>query len=233
MSESHSVARRARWRVLFVAAAALAIAALLWRFTPLAAYASTDRLMEWIGHFRQSPWLGVALIGAYVFGGLLAFPLLLLITVTALIYEPLIAFPLALTGSVVNAVVLYGIGSKFIRGTVREAFGPTLKKVDAALEGRSVIAIAVIRMTPVAPFTFVNLALGSIGVPLKDYVLGTILGLVPGLFVLTVFGDRLRTVWQHPTVTNISLIVGVVIAWIALSLLLQRVVSRWQKRKQV
>lgn len=88
------------------------------------------------------------------------------------------------------------------------------------------IAVAVIRTVPVAPFTVVNIAAGCIGIPLKDYLLGTALGLAPGLIAITAFGQQLRITLDQPTVPRVAALLGIITGWIGLSLLLQRVVAR-------
>jgi uncharacterized membrane protein YdjX (TVP38/TMEM64 family) len=63
-------------------------------------------------------------------------------------------------------------------------------------------------------------------VRLRDYVLGTALGVLPGTVALTAFGHQLRAIVERPTLTNVGVLVGIVLAWIALSLALQRWVGR-------
>jgi len=69
-------------------------------------------------------------------------------------------------------------------------------------------------------------AAGSLGVRFGDFVLGTLLGMAPGLIAITAFGQQLRSVLDHPTPLRVAAAVGIVAAWIALSLLLQRLVGR-------
>jgi uncharacterized membrane protein YdjX (TVP38/TMEM64 family) len=73
-------------------------------------------------------------------------------------------------------------------------------------------------------------AAGSLAVPFSQYVLGTALGLAPGILVLTIFGSQVRSVWEDPTLLNVLAVVGVLAAWIAVSFGLQRLVSRRRHR---
>ena len=81
-------------------------------------------------------------------------------------------------------------------------------------------------MLPIAPFAVVNLAAGSIGVRFQDFMLGTALGLAPGIVVLSMFGQQVRALWRQPTVNGVLVAAGIVSAWLALSFLVQRLVSR-------
>jgi uncharacterized membrane protein YdjX (TVP38/TMEM64 family) len=219
-------AANARWLVIALAVALVAAAALVWRYTPLQDIASPSRLAQWIGTFKDAPGSPVAVVGLYVLGGLLAFPLMLLVAATAVVFEPWIALGVSLVGALASAAVVYGIGAKFARGLAHHAFGPALKRTSAALEARGILAVAAIRTVPIAPFTVVNLAAGSIGLRFTGYMIGTALGLAPGIIVLTAFGSQLRSVWQDPTAGKLTVVAAIALLWIALSVVLQRVTAR-------
>jgi uncharacterized membrane protein YdjX (TVP38/TMEM64 family) len=99
------------------------------------------------------------------------------------------------------------------------------------LQDRGVIAVAVIRNVPLAPFTFVNIAMGAVGVKLRDYLIGTALGIAPGVIAFSVFGHQLRAILSQPTFANIALLVVAVLGWAALSVLLQALISRRNAQK--
>jgi uncharacterized membrane protein YdjX (TVP38/TMEM64 family) len=61
-------------------------------------------------------------------------------------------------------------------------------------------------------------------------MLGTLVGMAPGIAVMTALGDRLRQVLHNPSVANVGLLVLVAAVWIALSVALQIVLSRRRKR---
>jgi uncharacterized membrane protein YdjX (TVP38/TMEM64 family) len=204
----------------------IAAAVVLWQYTPLAEYLTPQRLSQWLGRFRDEPWAPFAIVGLFVVGGLIVFPVLLLIAATSVVLEPASAFVVTFVGTLASAMTTYAIGARFVRGTARNALGPTLDKVGDALATRGVLAIATIRLMPVAPFTVINVAAGSLGVRLSDFLLGTLLGMAPGVIAITAFGQQLRSVLEHPTPLRVAALVGIVAAWIGLSLLLQRLVAR-------
>jgi uncharacterized membrane protein YdjX (TVP38/TMEM64 family) len=204
----------------------IAAAVVLWRYTPLAELITPQSLSQWLGQFRDEPWAPFAIVGLFVLGGLIVFPVLLLIAATSVVLEPVTAFVVTFVGTLASALTTYAIGARFVRGTARNAFGPTLDKVGDALATRGVLAIATIRLMPVAPFTVINVAAGSLGVRLSDFLLGTLLGMAPGVIAITAFGQQLRAVLDHPTPLRVTALVGIVAAWIVLTLLLQRFVGR-------
>jgi phospholipase D1/2 len=222
--------RRARVRMLVVMAVLAALAVVLWRYTPLAQLVTPRRIAEWLGTFREIPGAPVIVVGLFVLGGLVAFPLTLLIAATGMAFEPLLAFCISVVGSLANASLTYLIGARWLHGTTSAALGGAREKVHAALRRGGIIAVAALRTLPVAPFTIVNVLAGSLHVPFRDYFLGTLLGILPGVLMMTAFGARLQRMFVNPTTGNVLVLIGVFSAWVVLALLLQRWVARPRAR---
>lgn len=226
VNESAHSRSRARWFLTGLAVLLVAAATLLWRHTALAEIATPERLQQWLESFQDAPWAPFAVTALFVLGGLVVFPLSFMIAATSVVFDPLVAFLVSMTGALASAALLYFIGAKLIRGVVLRALGASVSKVSAALENRGILAVAVARNVPVAPYSFVNLAAGSIGIRFSDYLIGTAIGLTPGILVLTLFGNQLRAVLEDPTPLRLAAIAGIAAAWIGLSLLLQKFSSR-------
>ena len=52
--------------------------------------------------------------------------------------------------------------------------GPRLNRIRRGIVRRGVLAVAAVRLVPIAPFTVVNLVAGASRIPLLDFVLGTV-----------------------------------------------------------
>jgi phospholipase D1/2 len=63
-------------------------------------------------------------------------------------------------------------------------------------------------------------------VRLSDYMLGSALGLAPGLTMMCLFGRQVRAFWKDPSAWAVFIAAGITLAWIALSLLLQRWIAQ-------
>jgi phospholipase D1/2 len=215
-----------RWILFAVALIVSAAAVVLWRYTPLAEWADPDRVAAWMQKLRSSAWAPLIVIGVFVIGGLIVFPLTLLITATAIVFDPLTAIAISIAGALANALTLYTLGRVVMRDTVVHAFSSAVEKLRSMLSRSGILAVATIRMVPIAPFTLVNLAAGAIEVRLRDYMIGTLLGVLPGTVALTAFGRQLREIVEHPNLKNVGLLAAAILAWIALSIALQRWASR-------
>jgi uncharacterized membrane protein YdjX (TVP38/TMEM64 family) len=205
--------------------------AILWRYSPLAEWVDPSRLESLVTDFAQHSWAPLVALGAFVAGGVVMFPVTVLIAVTAMTFGPVSGFFYAAAGSILSAALTYQIGAVAGRSGLRQLVGQRLNKVSRALARRGLVSVAVLRLVPVAPFTIVNLISGASHIRFRDYLLGTFVGMAPGIAVMTALGDRLRHILQNPSAANIALLALVVAVWIALSVALQAALSRRRNRR--
>ena len=62
-----------------------------------------------------------------------------------------------------------------------------------------------------APYTVVNVVAGAARVRLLPFVIGSLLGLLPGNLMVTAFGHQLRAVIRDPSHGDIAAMVGIVV----------------------
>jgi uncharacterized membrane protein YdjX (TVP38/TMEM64 family) len=177
-----------RWgRFLAIALVVLAFVA-LWRYTPLANLANPKELVGWLREFGGDSFMPFAILLAYLIGGMMAFPVTVLIAVTGMMFAPPAAFALALAGSLLSAYVTFQLGYLVGRRPLRSFLGPKISRLNRLLANRGILGVMAMRMLPIAPFTLVNFAAGAIRVRLVDFLLGTVLGMLPGILILTLMG---------------------------------------------
>jgi phosphatidylserine/phosphatidylglycerophosphate/cardiolipin synthase-like enzyme/uncharacterized membrane protein YdjX (TVP38/TMEM64 family) len=218
-------------RAIRLVTVALVLAALVfvWNYTPLADWTDPDKIARALEAFRANSMAIPILLGAYLVGGLLLFPLTALITVTGMVLGPWAGFFCGITGSLISAAAGFGIGHVAGKSTLTHLLGKRFRRIKRVVTSRSVLAVMVIRMVPVAPYTVVNAALGAVGVGFWPYIAGTLLGLLPGVLALTVLGDRLLQAWRNPEPLNIIWFVLAILVWLSLAIGLQRLVARIKK----
>jgi uncharacterized membrane protein YdjX (TVP38/TMEM64 family) len=79
-----------------------------------------------------------------------------------------------------------------------------------AMARQGVLAMALVRNLPVAPFGLVNLIAGASHIHFRDYLLGTALGMLPGVLAITLLGDSLGRLIRQPSWTNVLLALAVI-----------------------
>ena len=208
-----------------VAAGVLVIAlALLWHYVPLAKPAAVRATFESISGNPSTPFL---VIGGFVAAGLVMFPVTVLIAAAAAAFGPWVGFGYAAAGALLSAIASYALGAAIGKRPLRNILGPRLNRVRQRVARRGVITVATIRLVPIAPFTVVNLVAGASGIPLLDYVLGTMLGMLPGLVVISAVGHQLARIMTSPTTLDFILLIAAVTLWIGLSIGVQALVARY------
>jgi phospholipase D1/2 len=199
----------------------LAVAA-AWRCTPLREWLDIPALVDYLSMFRNSPAGPLLVLAGYVVGGIAVMPVTVLIAVTVLAFGPWMGFLYASAGVLISAAVTYGLGHLLGRRWVRRLAGARLNRLSQQLAQRGVLAIMAVRVIPVAPFTIVNLVAGASHIRFRDFLLGTVIGMLPGLLGLTVFVDRLVVTIRHPGPTGIAVMALVAIGIIGAAVMLRR-----------
>lgn len=189
--------RRRIWIGVGILVLLFAVAA-AWKWTPLAEFVSINRLARWGVALRESPARHFYLLAVYVLGSILMIPITLLILVTAIIFGPLWGTVYASIGCMVGALVTYAIGYSLGQDFVRKIAGAKWKRLEEKIAQTGIIAVATLRLLPVAPFAIVNIVSGAFKVPPRDYVIGSILGLVPGIIVTNLFAHQFESAIRNP-----------------------------------
>ena len=169
-----------------------------WRWTGLREWVNVQTIASWEASFEHSAVTPLYIIGAYLLGGLAVFPVTLLIAATAFAFGPWTSLIYSLVGCVASAIMTYGIGYALGRETVARFTGPRLSRLNQLIARHGILAVVAIRMLPVAPYSVVNLAAGATRVPFRDFVVGSALGISPGVVGITLFEDQLEEMIRAP-----------------------------------
>ncbi|MEZ5831248.1 MAG: VTT domain-containing protein [Dongiaceae bacterium] len=235
LSDGGSAIGRGRRRPLLAAAGILLALALFlgiaaaWRLTPLADWADPDMWAIWLSSLNDG-WAAAVVIVLFVLAGLIMFPLTVLIATTAAVFG---AWPGALfagAGALASALTTYAIGRWLGPRGLRQFFGPRLNLITRSFERKGIPTVTLVRLVPVAPFSIVNLAAGAICIPAFDYLLGTAIGLAPGLAVMSLLGDEAIALIREPTLEGVATLAGLLAAAIGISIGLQIFISRQRDR---
>jgi uncharacterized membrane protein YdjX (TVP38/TMEM64 family) len=127
-----------------------------------------------------------------------------------------------MAGILISALFTYWVGTRMDRSTVRRLAGPKLSRILDVLRRRGLMALTALRLVPLAPFTIEGIVAGAIRIRLRDFTLGTALGMLPGTLAATVFGDQLEIALRDPGEVNLWIVGGVTVALITATLLVRR-----------
>jgi uncharacterized membrane protein YdjX (TVP38/TMEM64 family) len=226
-----SVGRLRRVARVFGGAFFLVALVAVWHLSPLSDFVKPQMIEAWLEDVSQASEAPILVLGAFVLGGLVAFPVTLLIAATAAAFGPWLGFAYAASGTIASALITYALGAKLGRGALEEVLGHRLYRVRRGIARRGVLAVAAVRLVPIAPFTLVNLVAGASRIRIQDYLAGTIIGMAPGMIVLSALGYQILTIITAPTIVNVLLFLAAVIAWIGLSIGVQAILLRARSKR--
>ena len=200
-----------------------------WKMSPLADFVDAENLKAFFAKIEESPFAYPLAVGIFIMGGLVFFPLSILIVATAFAFGPIQGLVLSLIGSLLSAMVGYGIGHKLGFQHVRKVGGSKIEKINEKIKSGGVAAVAVIRTLPIAPFSLVNLALGLSAISFWPYMIGTLIGLIPGVIAISVLGGSVSELWHHPDRQHVVPIVIGAILWAAIVATTHLIARRYEK----
>ncbi|MEO5700005.1 MAG: VTT domain-containing protein [Casimicrobiaceae bacterium] len=222
----HREGVRSRMMGLLALVLALAALAAAWRFTALGALFGFDDLVRYAAWIDASPMAPLLVALVYVAGGLLMFPVTVLIAVTTLVFGPFQGALYALGGALLSAAVVYALGRALGRDMVRLLAGKNLNALSRRLARRGLLAMLLVRLVPIAPFSMINAVAGASHIGWRDFLLGTALGLTPGIIMTAAFVDRAIAAVRYPGPPTFALLAIVVLVFSGVAWILRRRLAR-------
>jgi pyruvate/2-oxoglutarate dehydrogenase complex dihydrolipoamide dehydrogenase (E3) component/uncharacterized membrane protein YdjX (TVP38/TMEM64 family) len=137
-------------------------------------------------------WGLVILGGAYLPSALIAFPPAFLLTIAAGAFYDIVPATIAISlGSTLAATCAFLLGRTLARGWVEAnvAKRPLFKALDTAVAEGGFKIVLLTRLSPLLPFTILNYAYGLTKVKLRDYVLASWIGMLPGTLLYVYIGS--------------------------------------------
>ena len=208
----------------------MALLAIAWRWTPLREWINLTSLIALARNLEALPFTPIAVVTSYVVAGMMMVPVTLLIAVTGIVFGPVYGAAYAIAGSLLSASTTYGVGHWLGRETVQRMLGPRINNLSRRIARRGALAMIVVRMLPVAPFTVVNVVAGASHIRFRDYLIGTALGMLPGIIMTVTFVHHLAEAVRNPSMGTVAVLAGVVTFIIGTALLLQRLLKRREER---
>jgi uncharacterized membrane protein YdjX (TVP38/TMEM64 family) len=193
-----------------------------WRWTPLREWLDLDTLLEFSDYLKEGPWTPLAVAAAYLAAAVVMFPVTLLNLVVVIVFGPFLGPTYALSGATLSAAGAYWVGRRLGRDSVRRFAGKRLNRISQRLARQGVLAMSLVRLVPIAPFTVVNLVAGASHISFRHYLFGTVIGLAPGITATTLVVNRATAVLRDPGTLTIALLGAVAVAIVVAGYFLRR-----------
>ncbi|KMQ80337.1 Phosphatidylserine [Candidatus Burkholderia pumila] len=207
--------------------------AVVWHWKPLASYLNVKSLTNATRHIEALPLAPLWIVLCYVAAAVVSVPVTLLIATMGIVFGAGWGGLYAFIGTIVAAAVSFWIGNWLGRGTVRKLAGARINRLSERVAKRGIVAVVVLRLLPVAPFAIVNLVAGASHIRMRYFMIGTILGMGPGIFLTVAFAHQLAASLRRPTAGSFAVLIGIGAVLIGLSMLLQRFLGGADKKADV
>lgn len=147
-------------------------------------------------------WIGENLIGAlavysaiYIVVVALSLPGGAVLTVAGgLLFGWLVGGIVTVVAASLGATAIFLIARSSVGEPLAARAGPWLGKFRSGFQENALSYLLFLRLVPVFPFWVINLAPALLGVTLRDYVVATGLGIIPGTFAFAFAGAGLDSV---------------------------------------
>ena len=180
--------------ILVATAVALFFVLDLQRYVSLVELKSNRQLLlDYYGRHRLL--VVTAFIAIYVLQTALSLPGAAILSLAAgAIFGTLAGTVYAIIAATCGATLAFVVTRYLLRDLVLSRFGGRLEGINRELELRGFNYLLFLRLVPIFPFFLINLAAGLTRLPLRTFVAGTLIGIIPGGFVYVNAGASLATI---------------------------------------
>ena len=117
------------------------------------------------------------------------------------------------------------------RDTVRRLMGTRISRLSVRVARRGVIAMIIVRTLPLAPYGVVNIVAGASHIRWRDYLIGTAIGMLPGIFLTTTFADHLVMAIRHPSAQTLGILLIIVLLLAGLAIATGKMIRRQRNHR--
>lgn len=147
---------------------------------------------ELLGYTPKSlPLAAAGFLCAYAFKSLsVVFPLSLLYIAAGVAFPLWIAWAVNLAGLWVCVTLPYGVGKISGSGLARKIVQtyPKAARVDRVVSRNQVFTAYLLRVVGLLPGDLVSILMGAMGMGYREYLAGSLMGLLPGMLIQTALG---------------------------------------------
>jgi phosphatidylserine/phosphatidylglycerophosphate/cardiolipin synthase-like enzyme/uncharacterized membrane protein YdjX (TVP38/TMEM64 family) len=204
----HSSSRKRLMLFIGLVVLLLGLAA-AWRWTPLQELLSPERISGYLSSVASMEGRALIAIGGFVVASLAMVPVTLLAVIGGVVFEGWQAFIYVMTGALAASAIGFLGGRLLGRDIVERWSGSTIDQLSKRLASRGTVAVAILRLVPIAPFAVFNLVAGSSHLGARQFLVGSLIGLLPGLGAITLFSNSLWSALTSPSLQNVLIAVAV------------------------
>ncbi len=168
----------------------LASALAVW-VTPLGDALTREGIQMWIGEIRDLPAAPIVFVALYALATAFALPGSVLTLLGGAVFGVTHGVLYTTLGANLGANAAFGLSRWLGRDGIRRIAGSRLTALDEATSTHGFRGLLTLRLIPAVPFNALNFGAGLTAISWRSYAVATLIGIVPGTVVYTVFADAL------------------------------------------
>ena len=183
-----SVGWRPAFRLALLVATLVAVGALA-RLTPAASLLSLDGLINGVRSLQATAWAPLVFVLVYVTTTALGLPGSVVTIVGGVVFGFGWGALYNSIGANIGANAAFGLARMLGRDGVERIVGKRIQGLNNAMLRHGLIGLLVLRLIPIVPFNVLNFASGLTKLRWREYIIATMVGILPGTLVYTFFAD--------------------------------------------
>ena len=121
-------------------------------------------------------------------------------------------------GAMLGGTISFYISRFLGRDFIKNAFKGKIEKVEDSINEKGFILILLLRLIPLFPFDLISYVSGLTSIRYRDFFLGTIIGMIPGVLVFSNIGSQ----WMNIGKTSFYISIALLILLIGISIILKK-----------
>ncbi|MBU1212813.1 MAG: VTT domain-containing protein [Alphaproteobacteria bacterium] len=116
--------------------------------------------------------------------------------------------PVTVIAATIGATIIFLVAKTSLGETLAARAGPAINNLRKGFQENALSYLLFLRLVPAFPFFIVNLAPALLGVPLRTYVIGTLLGIIPGTMAFSFAAAQLKTIIEKTNAEHAACILA-------------------------
>lgn len=192
---------------------------------------------RWLRHTAESWGVAAPLLFIIVNAGLLmvlVIPAWFCTIVAGLLFGLWLGAACAIVGTTLGASAVFLAARAGLSGLTERA-GPRAAAIVGGFRVNPLSYLVFLRLVPLFPFTLVNVAAAVARIPLKTFILATLVGTIPSIVIYASFGDLLMDLAEQGGLPDTNLLQQprflLPLLGLAALALVPILVTRWRRRR--
>ncbi len=213
-SMEHTASRRPLRRTLPLIVIGLGAVIGLWQFGDVLTFESLRDNREALIAWRDQNYGTAIVVYMAVYAGVVAFSLpggLAMTLAGGFLFGTVAGAAMTVVAATAGATLIYlaariGLGDQLHAMLTRRSGTGALRKMESGLRTNEISYLFLMRLVPAVPFFVANLAPAFLGVGVRNYVLTTFVGIIPGTLVYSWIGSGLGEVFARGETPDLGVI---------------------------